>query len=88
MKNKIIISCLCVMSFLTSCSSSITWNNIKEDVTLLQKNGFILYFDDTEASVKEANDLFQTDLIDSGLDFLITNVYGLYEEDNVAKQII
>ena len=80
MKNKIIISCLCVMSFLTSCSSSITWNNIKEDVTLLQKNGFVLYFDDTEASVKEANDLFQTDLIDSGLDFLITNV--------VAKQII
>lgn len=75
------------MSFLTSCSSSITWNNIKEDVTLLQKNGFVLYFDDTEASVKEANDLFQTDLIDSGLDFLITNVYGLYEEDNELNTI-
>ena len=87
MKNKIIISCLCAMSFLTSCSSSITWNNIKEDVTLLQKNGFVLYFDDTEASIKEANDLFQTDLIDSGLDFLITNVYGLYEEDNELNTI-
>lgn len=75
------------MFFLTSCSSSITWNNIKEDVTLLQKNGFVLYFDDTEASVKETNDLFQTDLIDSGLDFLITNVYGLYEEDNELNTI-
>lgn len=87
MKNKLIISCLCTIAFLTSCSSNMTWDNVKEDVTLLQQNGFILYFDDTEASVKEANDLFKTDINDFTFDFLITNVYGLHEEDNELKII-
>lgn len=87
MKNKLIISCLCTIAFLTSCSSNMTWDNVKEDVTLLQQNGFILYFDDTEASIKEANDLFKTDINDSTFDFLITNVYGLHEEDNELKTI-
>ena len=87
MKNKLIISCLCTIAFLTSCSSNMTWDNVKKDVTLLQQNGFILYFDDTEASVKEANDLFKTDINDSTFDFLITNVYGLHEEDNELKTI-
>ena len=87
MKNKLIISCLCTIAFLTSCSPNMTWDNVKEDVVLLQQNGFILYFDDTEASVKEANDLFKTDINDSTFYFLITNVYGLHEEDNELKTI-
>ena len=87
MKNKLIISCLCTIAFLTSCSSNMTWDNVKEDATLLQQNGFTLYFDDTEASVKEANDLFKIDINDFTFDFLITNVYGLHEEDNELKII-
>ena len=68
----------CVILF-TSCShSKYSWNNVMDDVNLLNENNYSVYLENTSENKEYANKEFAS----WGLDITVTNIIGCAKNDS------